>query len=99
MKALLIKDILNIKAQGKAILLVLAIWFIISVFNGSGSFFAALSVVYAILLPLTSVTADDKCGFERYACPSRGRLWRSASTYSPLPARLSWRLSALPPAS
>ena len=67
MRALLIKDILNIKAQGKAILLVLAIWFIISVFNGSGSFFAALSVVYAILLPLTSVTADDKCGFERYA--------------------------------
>ncbi len=67
MKALLIKDILNIKAQGKTILLVLAVWFIISVFNGSGSFFAALSVVYAILLPLTSVTADDKCGFERYA--------------------------------
>ena len=67
MKALLIKDFLNIKAQGKAILLVLAVWFIISVINGSGSFFAALSVVYAILLPLTSVTADDKCGFERYA--------------------------------
>ena len=67
MKALLIKDFLNIKAQGKAILLVLAVWFIISVVNGSGSFFAALSVVYAILLPLTSVTADDKCGFERYA--------------------------------
>ena len=67
MKALLIKDFLNVKAQGKAILLVLAVWFIISVINGSGSFFAVLSVVYAILLPLTSVTADDKCGFERYA--------------------------------
>lgn len=67
MKAVLIKDFLNIKAQSKAILLVLAIWFVISVFNGSGSFFAALSVVYAILLPLTSITADDKCGFERYA--------------------------------
>ena len=67
MKALLIKDFLNIKAQVKAILLVLAVWFVISVMNGSGSFFAALSVVYAILLPLTSVTADDKCCFERYA--------------------------------
>ena len=56
MKAIFIKDCLNIKAQGKSILLVLLVWFVLSYFNGSGLFFSSLSVMYAMMLPITSMS-------------------------------------------
>lgn len=67
MKALLIKDLMVLRGQAKALLAVFAVWFIISFINGSDLFFIALSVIFSILLPLTAVTADEKSGFERYA--------------------------------
>lgn len=67
MKAIFIKDCLNIKAQGKSILLVLLVWFVLSYFNGSGLFFSSLSVMYAMMLPITSMSIDEKSHFERYA--------------------------------
>lgn len=67
MKAIFIKDCLNIKAQGKSILLVLLVWFVLSYFNGSGLFFSALSIMYAMMLPITSMSIDEKSHYERYA--------------------------------
>lgn len=67
MKAIFIKDCLNIKAQGKSILLVLLVWFVLCYFNGSGLFFSSLSVMYAMMLPITSMSIDEKSHFERYA--------------------------------
>lgn len=67
MKALLISDILVIKAQAKSVLIVLALWLAISAYNGSGVFFSALSVVYAMMLPITCIAAFEKSHFERYA--------------------------------
>lgn len=66
MKALLIKDLLTLKGQAKSLLLVLAVWFIISYINGSGIFFTALSVIYGMLLPLTTLSVDEKSRVERY---------------------------------
>ena len=66
MKALLIKDLLTLKGQAKSLLLVLAVWFIISYINGSGLFFTALSVIYGMLLPLTTLSVDEKSRVERY---------------------------------
>ena len=66
MKALLIKDLLTLKGQAKSLLLVLAVWFIISYINGSGLFFTALSVIYGMLLPLTTLSIDEKSRVERY---------------------------------
>ena len=66
MKALLVKDLLTLKGQAKSLLLVLAVWFIISFVNGSGLFFMALSVIYGMLLPLTTLSIDEKSRVERY---------------------------------
>ena len=66
MKALLVKDLLTLKGQAKSLLLVLAVWFIISFINGSGLFFMALSVIYGMLLPLTTLSIDEKSRVERY---------------------------------
>ena len=67
MKSLLLKDLLTLKGQGRTLLLVFAVWFILSCINGSGVFFMALSTMYPMLLPITAIAADEKCGFERYA--------------------------------
>ena len=66
MKALLIKDLLTLKGQAKSLLLVLAVWFVISYINGSGVFFTTLSVIYGMLLPLTTLSIDEKSRVERY---------------------------------
>ena len=66
MKALLVKDLLTLKGQAKSLLLVLAVWFIISFVNGSGLFFTSLSVIYGMLLPLTTLSIDEKSRVDRY---------------------------------
>ena len=66
MKVLLVKDLLTLKGQAKSLLLVLAVWFIISFVNGSGLFFTSLSVIYGMLLPLTTLSIDEKSRVERY---------------------------------
>ena len=66
MKALLIKDLLTLKGQAKSLLLVLAVWFVISFINGSGLFFTSLSVIYGMLLPLTTLSIDEKSRVEGY---------------------------------
>ena len=66
MKALLVKDLLTLKGQAKSLLIVLAVWFIISFINGSGLFFTSLSVIYGMLLPLTTLSIDEKSRVERY---------------------------------
>ena len=66
MKALLVKDLLTLKGQAKSLLIVLAVWFIISFVNGSGLFFTSLSVIYGMLLPLTTLSIDEKSRVERY---------------------------------
>ena len=66
MKALLVKDLLTLKGQAKSLLLVLAVWFIISFLSGSGLFFTSLSVIYGMLLPLTTLSIDEKSRVERY---------------------------------
>ena len=66
MKALLVKDLLTLKGQAKSLLLVLAVWFIISFINGSGLFFTSLIVIYGMLLPLTTLSIDEKSRVERY---------------------------------
>ena len=45
MKAVLLSDLMVIKSQAKSVLLVLVVWLAITVYNKSGLFFSALSVV------------------------------------------------------
>ena len=66
MKAILLSDLLVLKTQAKSILLVLLLWLAITVYNGNGLFFSALSVVYAMMLPLTCIATYEKSHFDRY---------------------------------
>ena len=66
MKAILMSDMIVIKSQAKSVLLVLAVWLGITIFNKSGLFFSALSIVYAMMLPLTCIATYEKSRFDRY---------------------------------
>ena len=66
MKAVLLSDLMVIKSQAKSVLLVLVVWLAITIYNKSGLFFSALSVVYAMMLPLTCIAAYEKSCFDRY---------------------------------
>ncbi len=66
MKAVILGDLMVIKSQAKSVLLVLVVWLAITVYNKSGLFFSALSVVYAMMLPLTCIAAYEKSRFDRY---------------------------------
>lgn len=66
MKAIILSDLMVIKSQAKSVLLVLVVWLAITVYNKSGLFFSALSVVYAMMLPLTCIAAYEKSRFDRY---------------------------------
>lgn len=66
MKAVLLSDLTVIKTQAKSVLLVLVVWLAITVYNKRGLFFSALSVVYAMMLPLTCIAAYEKSCFDRY---------------------------------
>ena len=67
MKALILKDLFCLRAQAKSVLLVLAVWLVISVTMGNGQFFSALSVIYVILLPMMSMSFDERAHWDRYA--------------------------------
>ena len=66
MKAVILSDLMVIRSQAKSVLLVLVVWLAITVYNGNGIFFSALSVVYAMMLPLTCIAAYEKQRFDRY---------------------------------
>ena len=66
MKAIILSDLMVIKSQAKSVLLVLVVWLAITVYNGNGIFFSALSVVYAMMLPLTCIATYEKSRFDRY---------------------------------
>lgn len=64
MKALILKDLFCLRAQAKSVLLVLAVWLVISVTTGNGQFFSALSVIYVILLPMMSMSFDERAHWD-----------------------------------
>lgn len=70
MKAVLMSDLIVLKSQAKSVLLVLVVWLAITVYNGNGIFFSALSVVYAMMLPLMCISAYEKSHFDRYLLTS-----------------------------
>ena len=67
MKALILKDLFCLRAQAKSVLLVLAVWLVISVTMGNGQFFSALSVIYVILLPMMSMSFDERAHWDSRA--------------------------------
>ncbi len=67
MTGLILKDLLNLKQQMKSLLIVLAVWLFISVMNGNGYFFGGFFVMYVVMIPMTTMSMDERSKWERYA--------------------------------
>lgn len=67
MKGLIIKDFLNIKKQATPMLLFITLYFFISLITGNSSFFTGILMIFCAMLPITSLSYDDKSGFAKYA--------------------------------
>ncbi len=67
MKGLLLKDILNLKQQGRIYILIILIWTGIAVGNGDHSFFIGAMTVFSVLIPLSAIAYDERANWERYA--------------------------------
>ena len=67
MKGLIIKDLINLKAQAKILLLIVAIWFVVAVFNKDAVYFSYIMIVFAVMLPITTMSYDEKYKWNSFA--------------------------------
>lgn len=67
MKGLLLKDIINLKQQGKIYLLMLGIWLAIGFVNKDGNFFGGIMMMLTVLIPISAIAYDEKAKWDRYA--------------------------------
>lgn len=67
MKAMIIKDMLCLRHQAKSVLLVLLVWLVISLTTASGLFFCALSIIYVIILPMETLSYDERAHWDSRA--------------------------------
>ncbi len=67
MKGLLLKDILNLKQQGKIYLAILGVWLLVSFMNKDANFFASVMMIFAAMLPMSAVAYDEKAKWDSYA--------------------------------
>ena len=67
MRAVLLKDILNLKQQAKIYIIIIAVWAAVSFINKDAVFFCALTMLISIMFPMTAVGYDEKSKWEPYA--------------------------------
>lgn len=67
MKALILKDLLCLRQQAKSVGLVLLVWLVLSVAMGNGLFFCALGVIYVIMLPMMTLSFDERSKWDSRA--------------------------------
>ena len=67
MKAMILKDLLCLKHQAKSVLLVLLVWLVISVATSNAQFFSALGILYIVMLPMTTLSYDERASWDRRA--------------------------------
>lgn len=66
-KALILKDLLCLRQQAKSVGLVLLVWLVLSVAMGNGMFFCALGVIYVIMLPMMTLSFDERSKWDSRA--------------------------------
>lgn len=67
MKALMLKDLLCLRQQAKSVGLVLLVWLVISIATQNGQFFCALGVIYVIMLPMMTLSFDERSKWDSRA--------------------------------
>jgi ABC-type transport system involved in multi-copper enzyme maturation permease subunit len=67
MTGLILKDLLNLKKQGKVYLILIIFYFAIGLVNENSSMFASMMTMVAVLIPITAMAYDERCKWDRYA--------------------------------
>lgn len=67
MTGLIIKDLLNLKKQGKIYLLLVVFYFAMGLVNENTSMFTSMMTMVAVLIPLTAMAYDERSKWDRYA--------------------------------
>jgi ABC-type transport system involved in multi-copper enzyme maturation permease subunit len=67
MKALLLKDFLNLRQQGKTFIVLIVVWLFFSLANKSTSFFSGVVAVMAAIFPVTALAYDERAKWDAYA--------------------------------
>ncbi len=67
MKGLLLKDLVNLKQQTKIYIIVIAIWLAIALTSQDGSFLGGMICVLSVMLPITTLSYDEKAKWDKYA--------------------------------
>jgi hypothetical protein len=67
MKGLLLKDIINLKQQVMIYIAIIAMWLFLAIANKSGAFFAGVTSILPVLLPMTAIAYDEKAKWDIYA--------------------------------
>lgn len=67
MFAMLLKDILSLKKNLITYAVFLVIYAIIGIYAGNGGFFLTVSLVFCIMIPVTALSVDEHCHWDRMA--------------------------------
>jgi ABC-2 type transport system permease protein len=64
---LLIKDLYALKKQWRVVFLITIIYLVFSISSENMSMFSTISIVYAIILPMSAMAYDEHCKWDKYA--------------------------------
>lgn len=67
MTGLILKDLLNLKRQGKLLGILILFYLFLSVSTKNSSFFGGVIAVMCALLPVTAMSFDERCKWDKYA--------------------------------
>ncbi|MDF2566762.1 MAG: hypothetical protein K0R90_218 [Oscillospiraceae bacterium] len=67
MRGLLIKDLINLKSYGKTVLITIGFFIAFSIVTKNTSMVTTMVIMYASMLPITSITFDERAKWERFA--------------------------------
>jgi len=67
MKGLLLKDIINLKSQGKVMAALLMFYIFLALSSNNNAMFGGIVSVIAAILPITALSFDEKARWDKYA--------------------------------
>ncbi len=66
MKGLILKDLFNLKKQGKVYILFIAFYSLIAFSTGDSSFLGVMIFIFCTLLPVTALSYDERAQWDKY---------------------------------
>lgn len=67
MRGLIIKDLLNLKKQGKILVFIILVYSIITIASDDNNFFAAAIAMIFAFIPMTTFAFDEQVKWDKYA--------------------------------